>query len=159
MYIIEVLGVVPHRDELSTFSMGYLSDCLFAKVIAGESRLDNIVKKVYVGAMSAAAVLATTLFKEPNKLVITAGDRSDMILAALETHSSGIVLTNNILPPSNIVSKASDMGVPVLLVSTDTYQVAKQIDELEPLLTKGATDKIDLLTRIISESVDLSKIS
>ena len=43
-----------------------------------------------------------------------------MILAALEGDTAGIVLTNNISPPSTIISKAEQLGVPMLLVPDDT---------------------------------------
>jgi BioD-like phosphotransacetylase family protein len=91
-------------------------------------------------------------------LTITSGDRTDMILAALESNSVGIILTNNILPPPNIISKASERDIPLLLVSTDTYEVAKQIDNLQPLLTKDDTNKIDQLVQLVKEHVNISSL-
>jgi hypothetical protein len=37
-----------------------------------------------------------------------------------------------------------------------TYEVAKQIDLLEPLLTKDGADKIALLERLVRDNVDLA---
>jgi len=56
------------------------------------------------------------------------------------------------------MSKASDRNIPLLLVSADTYQVAKQIDSMEPLLTKSSAEKIDLLGQLIQEHVNLQEI-
>jgi hypothetical protein len=108
-----------------------------------------------IGAWSANVFLQNPLFKEENKLVITGGDRTDMILASLESDTSAIILTNNILPPSNIISKASERNIPLLMVFSDTYQTAKQIDSLEPLLTKDDVEKIDLLKELVKKHVNL----
>jgi hypothetical protein len=154
-----VLGVVPYAPELTRVSMDYLAEHLFAKVIAGDGGLSNVVENVLVGAMSTNEVLRSPVFSRPRKLVITSGDRSDMILAALETDAAGVVLSNNILPPPNIMSKANDLGIPLLQVPEDTFRVAKKIDDMEPLLTKNNTDKIALLTRFALEHVDLDALT
>ncbi len=142
---IDVLGMIPHQETLTQFSMNYLADMLFAKVLAGDDELLKPVKNIFVGAMSASAAQREPAFKKEGKLIITSGDRSDIILAALESDTAGIVLTNNILPSSNIISKAASVKIPLLLVHTDTFLVAKQVDDAVPLLTKDSTAKIELL--------------
>ena len=155
---IKVLGMVPHRAELTYFTIDYLSEYLFAKVIAGEGGLNNVIQNIYVGAASVNAALRVPTVQKKNSLAITSGDRSDMILAALESKAVGIILTNNILPPPNIIAKASESNTPLLLVSPDTYAVARQIDNLQPLLTKDDAEKIDLLEQLIKEHVKLDEI-
>jgi hypothetical protein len=156
---INVLGIIPYKAELAYFSVDYLAYRLFAKVIAGEDGLNNVVKSIFVGAMSADAALRNPLFKKENKLIITSGDRSDMILAALERDTSCIILTNDIVPPSNIISKASDRNIPLLLVPSHTYQITKQIDSMEPLLTKDNVEKINLWKQLIKKYVNLKEIT
>jgi len=156
---LPVLGVIPFHEDLNCSSVEYLADRLFAKVIAGEGGLSKVVKNIFVGAMSANAALRSPKFNKGDKLIITAGDRVDMILAALESDTSGIILTNNILPPSNIISKATDRHIPVLLVAADTYQIAQQIDNMEPLLTQHDADKIKLLGKLLGEHMDLDKLT
>jgi hypothetical protein len=155
---LPVIGLIPQQSELTYFSVYYLAERLFAKVITGEGGLKRIVKNIIIGAWSANVFLQNPVFKRENKLVITGGDRTDMILASLESDTSGIILTNNILPPSNIISKASERNIPLLMVFSDTYQTAKQIDSLEPLLTKDDVEKVDLLKQLIEKHVDLDKI-
>jgi BioD-like phosphotransacetylase family protein len=152
---LRVVGLIPYQIELTRFSVHYLAERLFAKVITGEGGLKRIVKNIIIGAWSANVFLQNPLFKEENKLVITGGDRTDMILASLESDTSAIILTNNILPPSNIISKASERNIPLLMVFSDTYQTAKQIDSLEPLLTKDDVEKIDLLKELVKKHVNL----
>jgi uncharacterized protein len=155
---LPILGIIPYQSELSYFTVQYLADRLFAKVITGEGGLRKIVKNILIGAWSANVFLQDPVFKKENKLVITGGDRTDMILASLESDTSGIILTNNILPPSNIISKAAERNVPLLMVFSDTYQTSKQIEGLEPLLTKDDTDKIALLKELVLKHVKLDEI-
>lgn len=152
---IKVAGIIPYKSELSYLSVSYLADYMFAKVIAGEGGLNNIVKSVFVGAMSASEALRNLLFKNENKLFITSGDRSDIILAALETSTAAIVLTNNILPTPAIISRATEKNVPLLLVSSDTYQAARQIDNADSLITKDDKGKVEMLKLLATDYIDL----
>ncbi len=155
---VPILGMIPYSAELTYFSMDYLSEALFAKVIAGESGLNKVVKNVFLGAMSVNEALRNPLFNKEGKLLITSGDRSDIIISALETNTVGIILTNNILPPSNIISKAAEKNIPLLLVSSNAYQVAGQIDKMEALLTKDNKEKIALAEKLVKEHVNISAL-
>src|SRR5208337_3441170 len=111
-----------------------------------------------IGAMSVGSTLRETLFNKEKKLVVTSGDRTDMILAALEEGTSGVILAGDILPPLVVVSRAAEKNIPLLLVTTDTFKTAKQLDELEPLLTKDDPEKVALFTSLVKENVDLNKL-
>jgi BioD-like phosphotransacetylase family protein len=47
------------------------------------------------------------------------------------------------------------LGIPLLLVSTNTHQTAKQIDGIEPLPTNDDTEKINRIEKMIRDHVDL----
>lgn len=156
---IKVLGILPYEGELTTLSAGYVAEKLFARVIAGESGLDRTIRTVLVGAMSVSAVVTKPAFQKPDKLVLTSGDRSDLVLAALEAGgTSCIVLTHNIVPSANVTAKANDQGIPILLVPDDTYSTAIQVVNLEPLLTPADSGKVNLLARLAREHLDLDAI-
>ncbi len=150
---VKVLGVVPFDAELTKLSVGHLAERLLAKVIAGEDGLSKKVSSIMVGAMSTNVALQNPLFKKENKLVITGGDRSDLILAAIESSTAGIILTNNILPSSNITSMASERKIPLLLVPFDTYQTASQIESIDPLLVKDDSRKMEILTQLVKDHI------
>jgi len=155
---IEVLGVIPYEKELPYFSVSYLADRLFAKIIAGEENLNRNVKHIFIGSMSACAAQKNPLFLEESNLIITSGDRSDMIIAALENKAAAIILTNNFLPPSNLISKACQEGIPLLLVPADTYEIARQIEAMESLPTKDDLDKIVLIEQMVRNHVNLQAL-
>ena len=150
-----------HLDEITSMgfkvlgNVAYLSHVLFAKVLAGERNLSRMVRHIFVGAMSGQAALANPLFKKEAKLIITSGDRTDMIQAAIDSDAAAIILTNNIPPPPLVISKAEDRGIPLLLVPQDTHQTARSIDGLEPLLTVDDERRASLLGELVRKHVDL----
>ncbi len=154
---INVLGVIPHYEELPRLTVDFLADRLFAKVVSGESYLNRPVKNIIVGSMAASAVVKLPVFHEEKKVVLTSGDRHDMIEAALEGDTAAVILTCNIEPTPELIAKASERKIPLLLVSPDTYQIAKQIDSMEPLLQKDDTDKIVLLEQMIKKHVNMQE--
>jgi len=156
---INVLGVIPNYEELPKFTVHFLADRLFAKVITGEPYLNRTVKNIIIGSMSASAAVKSPVFLEENKVVITGGDRDDMIAAALESSTSAIVLTCNIEPSKDLITRATERKIPLLLVTPDTYQIAKQIEVIEPLLQKSDTEKILLIEQIIKKHVNLDEFA
>jgi len=154
---VPVLGVIPYQKDLTYFSVSYLSERLFAKVVTGEGHLNRTVKNIFIGAMSVNAALQQPLLKKEGILMITGGDRTDMILVALDYQVTGIILTNNVVPPSHIISKATERKVPMLMVPYDTYETARRIDNMEPLITKDDKQKIELLEKLIQENVNIQE--
>ncbi|MGA1866352.1 MAG: DRTGG domain-containing protein [Thermoplasmatota archaeon] len=154
----KVLGIVPYLRDLNFYSMEHISNVLFAKMIAGDKGLKNLVRNIFVGAMSGGRAIESPLFRKEGKLIITSGDRSDLILGALQSDTAGIVLTNNIVPPSNIISKADERNIPLLLVPGDTFRTAKTIDDMERLLARDDDHKIQLLADEIRARIDTDAI-
>jgi len=150
---IDVIGILPYNEQLTYFTLGFLAEKLLARVLAGEENLRNVVKNIIIGKPLTAEqpLSAKPSLHEGNQLVITGGDKSDMILAALERDTAGIIITNDIVPHQNIISRANERGIPILLVGMDTFKTAKTIDDMEALLKKDDTEKIQLLSQLIKE--------
>ncbi len=155
---VNVLGIIPFDPRLTHPTVRMISETLSAKVLSAEDSLNMEVHDIFVGAMSADAVLRLEKFKRRQKLIITSGDRSDMILAAINADCVGIVLTNNILPPPNIIARASEKKVPLMLVQSDTFQIAKKIDLMTPLTSPEDTDRIGILQELAYRYIDLNRI-
>lgn len=64
---LSLLGVLPHRKELTYPNLRFIADVLFARVIAGEKGLEQVVKETFVGAMSGDAVMRLQRFKKKEK--------------------------------------------------------------------------------------------
>ncbi|HQL98145.1 MAG TPA: AAA family ATPase [Smithella sp.] len=159
---IAVVGVIPYQAQLTYFPLDFLADKLLARVLAGEDRLKNIARTIIIGT---PATLVTDKQRIParpelsgeGQLLITGGDRSDQILAALERDTAGIILTDDIVPHQNIISRANERGIPVLLVGTDTLKTAGMIENMEPLLRIQDTGKISLLSQLIEKHTNMAE--
>lgn len=151
---LDVLGIIPEISSLDLTRMSFISDMLFGKVVAGQDGLDNIVENVYVGAMSADEMIRNPAFQESRKLIVTGGDRTDIILAALEEGTSGLVLTNDIIPPSNIISRADTAEIPLISVPLDTYEAARRIEGMETITTIEDDFKIKNIKDEIAPRLD-----
>lgn len=153
---INIIGVIPYKAQLTYFTLDFLADKLFARVLAGEEHLKTVVKNIIIGAPSHTCPDDDPLFtkqciSKENQLMIIGGERSDAILAALERDTTGIILTNDIVPHQNIISRAKEKGIPILLVNMDTFITAKTIDDMEALLKEDDTEKIRLLSDLIEK--------
>ena len=156
---LEVLGVVPDHRELALPTVEDIVGALDAEVLAGRGSLETLVDDYLVGAMSPESALSW-LRRSVGRAFITGGDRTDLILTALETKPSAIVLTGNIYPSVQVLSSAESKGIPILLVPTDTYTTVTRLDLLGDMTTPAPTSarKIQLTRQIISDHVDVKAI-
>jgi hypothetical protein len=152
---IEVLGVVPDKRELTMNTVEELRDILDAEVLAGWDKLDKLVDGYLVGAMTPESAL-NWLRRSVGCAFITGGDRTDLILTALETMPSVIILTGNIYPSIRVLSTAEERGIPILLVPYDTYSTVMRLEHLDGRITPAPTSKrkIQLIHEMIDEYVN-----
>ena len=159
---LELLGVVPHQQVLSNPTVDLIREELNAVMLNQSEGLQNLVEEVEVGAMGAHNALS--LFK-PGVLLITPGDREDIILAArtsMEDQSgkrmAGIVLTGNLRPSQSVMKMIRAMPIPVLLAAADSYHVASKVHDLTVKTRPGDAQKITLIRDLIAKNVDVQKI-
>ncbi len=152
---IPILGVLPHQAQLTEYPVSYLAEQLFGRVVAGEAGVSRVVRNVFLATMSAQSAQRNPEFTADGTLVVSNGDRSDMILAALNNHAAGVLLTDDIAPRPNIISRAEELGIPLLLIRYSTAQTARLLAGLEPLITRDDHDKVELLGELVQEHVNL----
>lgn len=144
---LRFLGYLPIIEELKAMKVRYIAEKLFANIVAGEKGLDKYVKNIFIAALSASEIKRHPDFKKENKLIITGGDRADVITACIEDGTSGIILTNNIVPSANILAKANEKEIPLLSVRPDTYTVAKLVENILPTILPEEENKIKEIVR------------
>ncbi|MDB6023775.1 MAG: hypothetical protein JWQ04_3632 [Pedosphaera sp.] len=159
---LELLGVIPHHQVLSNPTVELIREELHAQMLNQGGGMQNLVEGVSVGAMGAQNALS--LFK-PGVLLITPGDREDIILAARTSldgqkgkKMAGIVLTGNLRPSASILKAIRTMPIPVLLAEEDSYQVASKVHDLTVKTRPGDVEKITLIRDLIAKNVDVQKI-
>ncbi len=159
---LDLLGVIPHRQMLSSPTIDLIRDEMKAEMLNDADGLNNLVENVAVGAMGAHNALS---FFKPGVLLITPGDREDIILAActsLEGETTemmaGIMLTGNLRPSSNVLKVIRAMPIPVMLAGEDSYTVASKVHDLTVKTRPGDIHKITLIRDLIAKSVNVRKI-
>ncbi|MBU4071887.1 MAG: hypothetical protein KJ773_06920 [Candidatus Thermoplasmatota archaeon] len=111
-----------------------------------------------IGALTADQAMNLPSFFVENKLLITGGDRVDLIFAALNMNTAGIVLTNNILPHPRVIAKADDLKIPIISVHMDTYSTSKAVDKIIAEITPDDDYKKTLIKDMAKANLDLDAI-
>ncbi len=155
---LELLGVIPHHSILSNPSLDLIRDELCAEMLNSSKQLDNLVDDVVVGAMGVNNAMR---FFKRGVLLITPGDREDIILAAAAAESpqlAGIVLTGDLRPAASVLKVIKALKFPVLLAREDSYEVASKVHDLTVKTRPNDTEKIAVIRDLIAEHVDVNKI-
>lgn len=152
-----VVGVVPQRVEITAPTAAEVKEFLRAEVLAGERGLHRPIEDIVVGAMSFESALRY-LRRAANKAVVTGGDRSDLALAALETSTSVIVLTGGLFPNVEVLQQAEEKGVPVLLVSGDTYSTVEALGRLSRRLRPEDAESLRVARELVERHVDVDAL-
>jgi hypothetical protein len=161
---INVLGVIPYTFSLSVPSLEQILEETDFEVVCGKDYLENFVSHVIVGAMQPQDAIK---YMTDNSLLITPGDREDLLSTALncfrEKNSqalkiSGVILTGDDLPSPVIMDSLKKAKIPVLFARTDTYSVAAIIHDLTVKIRPRDKNKIDTAVDLIKNNVDLEEI-
>ena len=161
---IDLLGCIPHEPSLANPSMQQILDEIGGELLNGEEYLGNNVLSVIVGAMAAHRALE---YITPHCLLITPGDRDDLVLAAMSrcaldaSHGdcvAGILLTGGARPHQSILNLMARTPIPVILLEEDSYSVAAAVHALKVKIQPTDTKKIELAPRLIRDYVNIDRL-
>jgi len=142
--------VIPEVKQLASPSVREIQEELNGTVLLGNDLLSKQVDRIDVGAMHLRNFLEHI---GENSLIITPGDRSDIILGALQANVSanypsvsGVVVTGGIPPRKSIMKLIEGLTaiVPIILVDDVTYDAANKVASVKPKIRPGITRKIEL---------------
>jgi phosphate acetyltransferase len=159
-----MLAIIPFDKKLASPRVREVAEQLGAEVLFGHSRLDGLVSSFLVGASQMQH--AITWLKE-DQLVITPGDRGDVILGLLLADQSarfprlaGILLSTGLKPDPSIAKLIEGLptSLPILLVKADTFTTASKVAEVHPALVAGDREKINRCIRLFEGHVDRSRL-
>jgi BioD-like phosphotransacetylase family protein len=159
---LELLGVIPHEQILSNPSIDLIREELKAELLNNPPTLNTLVDDVVVGAMGAHNAMQ---FFKRGVLLITPGDREDILLAAgamtspqSDDKMAGIVLTGGLRPGDNVIKALQTLPIPVLLAKADSYEVASKVHNLIVKTRPADAEKISLIRDMIAKNVNVKKI-
>ncbi|WP_299064708.1 phosphate acetyltransferase [uncultured Polaribacter sp.] len=142
------IDIVPIVDFLAFPTVKEVVQALNGRVLFGEQFLDNAIGSYSTGAMQLRNYL--TRIKE-NALVVTPGDRADIILGALQANASsnypkiaGIILTGTILPEESIIKliEGVQSTVPIISVDGGTFNISNKIGAVKSKIYSTHNKKI-----------------
>ena len=161
---IDVLGVVPYNPMLSWPTIEQILEETDFTLLCGKEYLERPISQVIVGAMEPCDAIK---YIADDTLMITPGDREDMVMTALgcfregddkRLKVSGIVLSGGITPDDSVMNLLANAQIPVLLAKSNTYDVATCIHDLTVKIRPRDTVKINTVIKLIKETVDLDNI-
>lgn len=155
---IPVLGVIGQDPALSAVTVAEIVAALGGTVLTAGDRVSDTVESFMVGAMGQDKALRF-FRRKANKAVITGGDRADVQLAALETSTRCIVLTGNQMPGAAVMSRAEDLGVPMVLVDTDTLTAVERMESLFGRVHLHDPVKASRIREMFERDVDLDRLA
>jgi phosphate acetyltransferase len=145
-----VTYVLPEEPLLGRPTMGDVKNWLNAQVLYGHGRMDTLVDDYLIAAMQVGNFLDHV---SRGSLIITPGDRADIILACLASRFSdsypdisGIVLTGGIDVPATIhrlIEGWTGVPVPILSVPDHTFKTIQVLAHLYGKIEPGDTRKIN----------------
>ncbi|WP_282081409.1 phosphate acetyltransferase [Aquimarina algiphila] len=141
--------VIPKINSLLNPTIKEIVNELDGNVLFGKEYLNNQAGSFGVGAMQLRNYL--THLKE-NSLVITPGDRADIILGVLQANISdnypkisGIILTGGIIPEQSILKliEGVSLSFPIIAVPSGTFSIANRIGAIKSKVYLDNLQKIN----------------
>ena len=160
----QLVYALPEIQTINNPTVGDIVKALDARVLYGKNWLDLPIHRYSVAAMQLDNFLDRV---RHGALVVTPGDRADIIIACLSMvasstmpYISGIVLTGGILPtkPMQNLIDGFKRIIPILSVPEDTFPTAQKLNDLRTVIMPKDTRKIDLALENFMDNVNVSHI-
>ena len=159
-----ILAIIPFNKSLQSPTMKEIYENLGGKLIFGADYLSNKVDHFITGAMQVPNFLNHIA---ENVLIVTPGDRGDIIIAALQANVStnypkiaGLVLTAGTEPEEPIMRLINGLQtvVPIISVNTGTFQTTTQIGSIQSKISADNPKKIELGIQTFEKYVDMQAL-
>ena len=153
--------VIPEKSTLDRPTLKDVVKWMDARPLYGADGLNARVNSYIIAAMKMHNFLEHI---EPGGLVITPGDRSDILLSSLVSgisdfypNISGILLTGGLLPEKSIrhlIEGCNQFTKPVLVVETPTYDTTRRLNLLRSRINPGDQRRIASVLGLFEANVD-----
>ncbi|MFF8597634.1 phosphate acetyltransferase [Streptomyces sp. NPDC015232] len=156
--------VLPDEPALAAPTVAQITHALGASVVLGDDAglARDALDFVFGGAMLPNFLNALT----PGCLVVTPGDRADLVIGALAAHSAGtppiagVLLTLNERPSDEILTLAARLapGTPVISVPGNSFPTAAELFALEGKLNAATPRKAETALGLFERHVDTADL-
>ncbi|MGZ3756267.1 MAG: phosphate acetyltransferase [Mucilaginibacter sp.] len=159
-----LIAVIPGDKSLQNPSMKEVYENLNGKLLFGHDHLSNQVDNFVTGAMQVPNFLN---YLKDNVLIVTPGDRGDIIICALQANMStsypkvaGIVLTAGYEPEEPIIKliEGSQGVMPIIAVNTGTFETSNIIGSIRSKISADNPKKIQLAIDTFNKYINLPEL-
>ena len=157
---------VPEEPSLAKPTLADIACGMETKILYGEP--ENLTRPVAHYKVAAMQVPDFLDHLEADSLVITPGDRSDIILACLMSYPSsaypqisGLLLTGDLPPTAQVEQLVNGLGKPpfaILSTATDTFSTAMEVSRVPASLSPDNEHKIASALGVVEANVDLQAL-
>jgi len=155
---IQVFGTLPLQEQLRAISVGELANVLQGEFLALPEKQDVLIEHLVVGAMSAEQALPRIRRISGAKAIITGGDRADIQLVAMETATKCMILTGHLRPVPEVLRRAEEIGIPVLLVRGNTMETVEAVERVFGKTRLGQSAKLEQFEKLLAEHFDFERL-
>ena len=159
------VSVIPLISSLNNPTIKEIATAIKAKILFGKENINNQSASFKVGAMQLRNYLTHL---DENCLIITPGDRADIILGALQANIStnyppisGMVLTGGLIPENPIIKLIEGLPqlMPILTVKEGTFEVANKIGSVRSHMYADNKQKIITSLNAFDKYVEVDKLN
>lgn len=155
-----IVGIVPMKESLTALRTSDIAEAIGAKWL---SKGDATKRRVLQGKLAARTVTNIKTIFQKGTLIVTPGDRYDLLMAtALATLNgapiAGLLLTSGIQPGESIINLcagAIKTGLPIMSVETDSFETVRALTKINHEIPADDSERANRVTNYVAAHIDL----
>lgn len=155
----KLLGTVPWDPNLVAPRTADIARYLQANIIQPKGLENARVKRISLCARTVPNMVNSL---QPGTLIVTPGDREDILLATAMAAQNGVplaglLLTSDLAPDArvmNLLAPAIEF-LPVLSVETDTFQTASQLSNMDDAVKADDPERVESIMTHMADHLDI----
>lgn len=156
---LRLLGTIPWRQELLAPRTLDIAEWLHAEILHEGQLQERRVQRMTVVARTLPNMVEAL---RPGTLVVTPGDRNDVLIAASMAAMNGVplaglLLTGGLEPDARVRRFCQDAmatGLPVITTKRDTYETAFELSTMETAVSADDLGRIERVMETTAADID-----
>ncbi len=161
---IAVLGVIPETRRMLALTVGEIAEHLGAELVnaaalmSPEGQMGELVEHFMLGGLFLDQG-AYVFGRRENKAVIVRGDRPDLQMAALDTSTACLILTNGKTPVQYIAHHAGLRQTPMLATPAPTLETMEKLHSIGDRGSVRSAHKAQYFAELLEAHCNLESLT
>tara|TARA_B100000029_G_scaffold140208_1_gene135377 strand:- start:7411 stop:8379 length:969 start_codon:yes stop_codon:yes gene_type:complete len=153
---LNILAEIPEIRTLNAITVHQIKNYLNGEYIVKTTE-DNLIENFLIG--TPAMDSGKDYYKSQTKPgVIVRADRPDIQMAAIYQDVSCLILTGDSVPADYTIYEAQEREIPIIAVKSNTIETAKNINKILNISNPYNNQKIEKLSKLISDQIDIKQL-